>query len=182
MACTSYGKKIEDIFDAMIRLSDEVLPENRKGVNDYICGVWTEVCIFTRSIEWEEGTDEFMAKFQSHIDAEEEKLRENLEDIKYDIDSYESARLVSGHGQIETVRSPLLRAHTWLSPKQTLFPMLYLLLSRDLQKISLARKYVLSEFEFPDAMDTITWITASARYRVSDLICEKVVFLPLILA
>ena len=112
MTCTSYCKKIENIFNAMIRLSDEVLPENRRGVNEYICVVWTEVCTLTRSISWDEGTDNLRAKFQSHVDAEEEKLRENLEDIKYDIDIYESARLVLGHGQIEAVRSPLLLTHT----------------------------------------------------------------------
>ena len=60
--------------------------------------------------------------------------------------------------------------------------MLYLLLNRDLQKISLARKYVLSESELPDALGTMTWITASARYRVSDLKGERVVLLPVILA
>lgn len=106
MACTSYCKKIEDIFDAMIRLSDEVLPENRWVVNEYICRVWAEVCIFTRSICWEEGTDKLKAKFQSHVDEEEERLRKNFEDIKYDIDSDESVHLISGHGRIEAVRSP----------------------------------------------------------------------------
>ena len=104
MTCTNYCKKIEDVFDAMIRLSDEVLPENRKGVNEYIWYAWTEVTIFTRSIKWEEGTDEFMAKFQSHIDAEEERLQKNFEDIKYDIDGYDSVPLIS-HGRIEAVWS-----------------------------------------------------------------------------
>ena len=102
MTCTSYCEKIEEIFDAMIRLSDEVLPENRRGVNEYIWYTWMEATIFTRSIKWEEGTDEFRARFQSHVDAEEERLRKNLEDIKYNIDSYDSVRLIS-HGRIEAV-------------------------------------------------------------------------------
>ena len=33
MTCTTYCVKIEEIFDAMIRLAYEVLPENRRGVN-----------------------------------------------------------------------------------------------------------------------------------------------------
>lgn len=102
MTSTSYCKKIEDIFDVMIRLSDEVLPENRKAVNDYIWYAWIEVATFTRSIKREDGTDELRAKFQSHVDAEEERLRNTLEDIKYDIDSYDSVHLIS-HGRIETV-------------------------------------------------------------------------------
>jgi len=104
MTCTSYCKKIEETFDAMVVLSDEVLPENRKGVNEYIWYAWMEATIFTRSIKWEEGTDEFRTKFQSHVDAEEERLRKNFEDIKYDIDSYDSVHLIS-HGRIEAVRS-----------------------------------------------------------------------------
>ena len=61
-----------------------------------------------------------------------------------------------------------------LTPEQTLFPMLYLVLKRDLQKISLARKYVLSDAELPDAMETIDWITLAARYRILDLRGEKI--------
>jgi len=106
MTCTSYCKKIEEIFDAMIRLSDEVLPENRKEVNEYIWYTWMEVTILTSSIKWEESTEGLRLKFQSHVDAEEERLRKNLDDIKYDIDGYDSVHLIS-HGRIETVRAAL---------------------------------------------------------------------------
>jgi len=110
MACTSYCKKIGDLLDAMIGLSDKVLPENRKGVNEYIWNAWMEATMFTRSIRFLEPTDDFRAKFESHVDAEEERLRKNLEDIKYDIDSYDSVHLISGHRRIETVRQ--LSFHT----------------------------------------------------------------------
>ena len=102
MTCTGYCKKIEEVFDVMIRLSDEVLPENRKRVNEYIWYVWIEVATFTRAIKWEEGTDELRARFQPHVNAEEERLRKAFEDINYDIDSYDSVHLIS-HGRIETV-------------------------------------------------------------------------------
>ena len=103
MTCTSYCKKIEEIFDAMIRLSDEVLPENRKEVNQYIGFAWEEVITFVRSIKWEEGTEDIRAKFQPHVDAEEARLQKNLEDIKYDIDGVDVVPLISGPGRIETV-------------------------------------------------------------------------------
>src|ERR1700760_102527 len=60
-----------------------------------------------------------------------------------------------------------------LSSEQTLLPMLYLLLKRDLQRISLARKHVLSDSELYDAVDTIEAITLAARYRITDLRGEK---------
>ena len=112
MTCTNYCEKIEEIFDAMIRLSDEVLPENRKEVNEYISYVWEEVTIFARSIKWEKGTEDLRTKFQSYVAAEESRLQKNLEDIKYDIDSSDSVRLISGHGRIETVWSPSPHPHT----------------------------------------------------------------------
>jgi len=57
--------------------------------------------------------------------------------------------------------------------------MLYLVLKRDLQKIGLACRHVLSEFEFPDALETIHWITATAWYRMVDLQGAKVVGRPI---
>ena len=72
---------------------------------------------------------------------------------------------------------PSVRAHAraQLTPEQTLFPMLYLVLKRDLQKISLAREHVLSDSELGGGMDTIQWITLAARYRIVDLEGEKIV-------
>jgi len=180
MTCTNYCKKIEEIFDAMIHLSGEVLPENRTVVNEYISYAWTEVGIFTRSIQLEEGTDKLRARFQSYVDAEEEGLRKNFEDIKYDLDGYDSVRLVSGHGRIETVWSFPIHTCTQLSSKQTLFPMLYLLLQRDLQKINPARKRALSDPELLDHLDTIQWVTGIVQFRVGDMRGKEVVTLPII--
>ena len=117
MTCTTYCEKIEEIFDAMIRLSDEVLPENRKEVNEYIGYVWNEVIIFARSIKWDKGADDLRAQFQSHVAAEEARLQKNFEDIKYDIDSYDSVSLISGHGRIETVLSLVSHPCTKLTPE-----------------------------------------------------------------
>ena len=47
--------------------------------------------------------------------------------------------------------------------------MLYLALKRDLEKISLARKHVLSDYEMSDAMETILSITDAAWYRIISL-------------
>ena len=47
--------------------------------------------------------------------------------------------------------------------------MLYLALKRDLERISLARKHVLSHFELYDAVETILFIIDAAWYRLDDL-------------
>ena len=103
MTCTTYCEKIEEIFDAMIRLAYEVLPENRKEVNSYISTVWTFVTMFVESIAREPGTEDLKSKFQSYVDGEEARLRRNFEDIKYDIDSYDMVQLVAGEGRPEMV-------------------------------------------------------------------------------
>ena len=103
MTCTMYCVKIEEIFDAMIRLAYEVLPENRSVVEFYICRTWKEVTSFVQSIKREEGTEELISKFQPHVVAEEARLRQNLKDVKYQIDGPETFRIVSGEGRLETV-------------------------------------------------------------------------------
>lgn len=103
MTCTGYCEKIEEIFDAIINLADEVLPENRKEVNEYISYVWNRVTVWVRSIKREKGTEELRSKFESHVAAEEARLHRNLEDIMYDIDSYDTVGLVAGNGRPETV-------------------------------------------------------------------------------
>jgi hypothetical protein len=110
MTCTTYGEKIEEIFDAMIRLSGEILPENRKAAYMYIDLVWRKVIQFLRSFEREEGTEELRSKFESYVVAEESRLRRNFEDINYRIDSPDIIRLVSGEGRLETVMKIVLTA------------------------------------------------------------------------
>ena len=103
MTCTAYCEKIEEIFDAMIRLAYEALPENRKEVNEYVATVWTNVIVFVQSIQRDEGTEELKSKFESYVTAEEERLQRNFEDIKYDIDSYDTVQLIAGEGRAEMV-------------------------------------------------------------------------------
>ena len=170
MTCTSYCEKIEEMFDAIIRLADEVLPENRKEVNDYISCVWSYVTVWVRSIKREKGTEELRTKFEFHVTAEEARLHRNLEDIMYDIDGYDTVKLVAGNGRPETVipQTPFLRFAA-LTPEQFLFPMLYLALKRDLERISLARKHVLSHVELWDAVETILYLVDAGWYRLEDL-------------
>ena len=103
MTCTSYCEKIEEILDAILSVAGEVLPENRKEVNDYIFDVWGCVMVWVRSIKREKGTEELRSKFESHVTAEEARLHRNLEVIMYDIDSYDTVKLVAGNGRPETV-------------------------------------------------------------------------------
>ncbi|KAF9781672.1 hypothetical protein BJ322DRAFT_1161455 [Thelephora terrestris] len=153
MTCTAYCVKIEEIFDAMISLSSEVLPENKQAINKYVDAIWRPVTIFVQSIEREEGSEELRSKFEPHVTAEESRLRRNFEVLNYRIDSSDTVRVISGEGRLET----------------TLFPMFYLALKRDLEKISLARKYVLSEDELSENSTAILPIGDVAWDRMASL-------------
>jgi hypothetical protein len=106
MTCTTYCTRINEIFDLMIHLSGDVLPENRRDVCAYIDRVWELVTPFVRSFQRENGTEELRSKFKSYIAAEESRLRRNLEDINYRFSSIhdpDTVRLVFGEGRLETV-------------------------------------------------------------------------------
>ena len=94
---------IEDIFDAMMDLSEKVLPENRRSVIEYIDQVWQSVTVFTEAFHREMGADELYTRFESHVAAEEARLRQNFEDINYRVDSSQTIRVIAGEGRLETV-------------------------------------------------------------------------------
>lgn len=47
------------------------------------------------------------AKFQAFADLEEERMRQNLADIRFDIDALDTVYVVAGPGRIEKVRAKL---------------------------------------------------------------------------
>ena len=114
-----YCAKIENIFEDMIRLSYEVLPENRRTVNPNICEIWKLVTAFVQPFDrdsaadyvtkyqepmgWMGETMELMPRFESYVAAEEKRLLRNLEDINYRIVDSDTFQVISGEGRIETV-------------------------------------------------------------------------------
>ena len=128
MTCTVYCVKIEKIFDDMIRLSHEVLPENRRTVNSNINEIWRLVTVFVQSIKRDEGADfftkfqapmglegkdetvELMSRFEFYVTAGEKRLLRNLEDINYRIGDFNTFQVISGEGRIETVSKAVYNA------------------------------------------------------------------------
>ena len=101
MTCTSYCVKIEEIFDAMIRLSYEVLPQNQQAISDYINRVWRLVTVFVQSIRrvgWDPRPE-----FESYVAAEESRVQRGFEEFKYQIDGSDTIQFVCGEGRLEMV-------------------------------------------------------------------------------
>ena len=103
MTATEYCKKIDKILAAMFHLLDKVKPMNRPILEEYLCDIWQVVVWFTQSIDRNSGTDFLRSKFESWVTSEEGRLRKNLEDLRYHVDTLDTVKLITGPGRIEMV-------------------------------------------------------------------------------
>jgi hypothetical protein len=104
MTATDYCGKIDQIISAMFQLRDEVQPANRHNVDEYLLTIWESVMTLTHSMQKYDGPEGPKARFEPYAKMEEERLRTNLEDIRYQIDDFATVSLVTGPGRIEIVR------------------------------------------------------------------------------
>ena len=106
MAMTHYAVQIDSLLEKMFAIKPLVLPANRRFVEKYLDSVWSYVTELTagfRRAEWSEALRE---RFQGYVEAEEEKMRDQLEIMRYDIDAADTLLLITGPGRIEKVRTP----------------------------------------------------------------------------
>lgn len=80
-----------------------ILPANSRAVEKYLSTVYKRACTLTSSFACANESDALQARFQSYIDAEEERLRVGLETVRYDIDAIDTLTLITGPGRIEKV-------------------------------------------------------------------------------
>lgn len=109
MSLAHYKNKIFLILQEMDRLHREVLKENRFYVDAYflhyaITGIEL-VMRATNTAEEYDVSAELVSLTKAHTNTEEERLRKNLENIRYDMDSAGTVNLITGPGKIEHVRS-----------------------------------------------------------------------------
>lgn len=82
-----------------------LLPENRKFADYYLATVWKFVAQITMALQYPNEVPEHLAdKFTAYVEHEEERLKKNLELIKYDIDALDTVHVVAG-GRIEKVHA-----------------------------------------------------------------------------
>lgn len=112
MSLADYKNKILLILQEMAQLREEVLMENRYHVDTYlyyyaIAGVEL-VMRATKTTKEYTTCFELVSLTNAHTSVEEERLRKNLENIRYDMDSGGTVTLVTGPGRIERVRWSLV--------------------------------------------------------------------------
>lgn len=103
ITASDYCEKIDETFTKMFHLLEKVKPMNRQIVDEYLLRVWHLVMGITFSVQKDRATDAFKAHFAPWVIAEEDRLKKNLEEIRYNIDSYDTVRLITGPGRIGMV-------------------------------------------------------------------------------
>ena len=104
MTATYYGVKILELCAKMFSIRPLIHSSNRKAVDKYLETVWMRICTLTSSFVKTRQADTLQARFQIYVDAEEQRLREGLETVRYDIDAIDTLSLITGPGRIEKVR------------------------------------------------------------------------------
>ncbi|KAJ7701822.1 hypothetical protein B0H17DRAFT_1176328 [Mycena rosella] len=144
-----YATKIRELIAKMFALRTLVLPANRTAVNSYLESIYNGVISLEAGLAPCYVNEALQEKFSSYFEAEENRLRGNLEAVDYDLDAANTLTLVTGNGRIE----------------KFLFPLIYLLLKRDFEIFRIAQKHVIHVDEFWDSADTIGWVVMAAQER-----------------
>ena len=168
-----YANKIEELLAKMEGIRVEVLPPNRRSVDNYLQCVWQIVHTLTAAVTplppdpGLSGVD----KFKSYLEAEEARLSTNLKAVAYTIDDTDTLTLITGVGRIEKVSATqhIDRPACLNCVMQTVFPLIYLLLKRHYEIMRAMRTKVLDPDELEDSADTILYVKEAIIYRVNDL-------------
>nr|GAT44775.1 predicted protein [Mycena chlorophos] len=148
-----YAEKINEILTKMFAIRPHILPANQQVANSYLEDVYGGVYSVVSCLEKRIINKRIQAKFESYVTQEEERIRRNLESVKYDVDDSETLTLVAGEGRIE----------------RTVFPLLYLLLKRHFEIFRVGQTHTLDTRELRDAADTLRWVFDSLATRVRAL-------------
>ncbi|KXN86242.1 hypothetical protein AN958_10320 [Leucoagaricus sp. SymC.cos] len=158
ISITQYKSKIYGLVQSMFEMLEYVLPSNRRGVDEYLFhpSFWRIELILrsTRSVNPKMLSDPDLVRYTDMYTAEEEKrLKMNLEEVGYELDTTATVSLVTGEGRIE----------------RFVYPLLYLLLKRHLRVLSLACKHVLDTEEFVSLNESLVSVLLAVDTRIQNL-------------
>ncbi|KAF7329876.1 VPS13 domain-containing protein [Mycena kentingensis (nom. inval.)] len=149
----SYHTKIHDILGKMFAIRPRLLPANKSGVDRYLEAIYRGVYTVVGSLNACYAPDGLQQRFAAYVTAEEERLRGNLEAIRYDIDAFETLELVTGEGRID----------------RYVLPLFYLFLEHHLKLLRACQDHVLHPEELWDAADTLEYVSDAVSVRVEML-------------
>ncbi|CAL1709434.1 unnamed protein product [Somion occarium] len=146
-----YRKQILDLFATLFDILPRLHLENRFWADYYLGKVWPYAAELLMALRGDDLPD-LQHKFQPYMDLEERRIKRNLEDIKYNIDSRDLVYRVGG----ERIEKHVL-------------PLVYLLLKRDLEIFRVAQYKVIHKDELWDATENLLCVFDAVVLRVTDL-------------
>ncbi len=113
-------------------------------------------------------------RFRGYAAQEEQRLREGLETAKYDLDALDTLALINGPRGLERVSafppSVIVLEEVLTFIWQNLFIILYLLLRRHYDIMTIGKRVILHSEELSDAAGAIQLVKDAFDYRAQDLI------------
>lgn len=107
-AVTQYIEKIKRIISMMNALRTRILPENRLRAEYYLDKVSSTLVNLSAGFVPSSLSENLQFKFQPFIEYEEARIKQNLQDIRYDFDAKDPVYIVAGPGRIEKVSDSFL--------------------------------------------------------------------------
>ena len=165
--------RIRTAIGKMQRVLPRILSRNRSNVDWYLSRHWHEAFAATAGFQTLED-ETLKGRFQDYIKHEENRIRGNLEKIKYNLDTPETVSLVIGSGGLEKVGENTsamelvaIGAHTIL--EQCFLILLCLILEHDLRLVQAATCILITEQEMFNAQTTWYHIFTAFYRRFNEL-------------
>ncbi|KAI0042039.1 hypothetical protein FA95DRAFT_1500564 [Auriscalpium vulgare] len=148
----NYARKIETFFSKMEAIHAKLLPANRRLFDEYDAHIWSAVHLLSATVKNDQ-LGPHQDKFMKYVEAEENRLRENLKAVDYFIDEANTLTLIAGIGRVE----------------KTAFPLIYLLFERHYEIMKIGTKKILSQREIIDAGNSVGFVTKALKLRTKEL-------------
>ncbi|KAL6302032.1 hypothetical protein BKA93DRAFT_737677 [Sparassis latifolia] len=146
-----YREKISQLFSRIYELRSKraIHPANRCQVDNLLSSIWRPTALLIYALQQYNTNRPLRTRFQSYVDAEQTRLRRNLEAVRFDIDGPDTLVLITGPGRIE----------------KFVFPLLYLLVERFYQVIRISCQCVLRQEDIWYAARSIDVVMRAAARR-----------------
>lgn len=93
-----------DIIRQMFALKPWIHLENRSAVDKYLDQMWLPLMFSSCGLKRRWLSENLRQCFKEYVDMEEQRLKRNLETVRYRIDDLTTLSIVTGPGPIEKVR------------------------------------------------------------------------------
>ncbi|KAI0629070.1 hypothetical protein C8Q77DRAFT_1161714 [Trametes polyzona] len=157
LSMTEYRRKI---YALLVRIRDlSQTPSALRGgrtfaVQDYLGTVFPLVTSMTKQFHETAQHEDMLDHFKEYTQHEEARIHDALETSKYDLDALDTLALVNGP----------------LGLERNLFVILYLILRRHLQIMTLGKKVILNLDELQDAAAVVRLVKDAYDFRAQELV------------